>query len=652
MEQDAGLPNIKKQLSELNAQILTKVAEANKSTKSFEAMIANLENPNNRQQLGIPMAAIIGQQAQARKMQLAEANNYSADIMLLQAVASGVQGNINAMQDNINRAIDLKYKDREDTLNVKMQQLAILKDKMDREDMIFSKAEQRQMLDLERKYQEEQRKIQEQKEKSKENVKLAFSANVKTQLMNRNGEWSDARTGYTFETPEELFKATGLKSFDEAYRKGMVTDVTPERVADIEYVSQLRAKYGDAGITINDTPASATAKIKNSAIYGKETYIDPYDSLYRKLSIEKMQSEIDAGKAGAINSSSIDSRVKQIIKANPGEYGNAANQIDAEFGTGTASMYDSWLRRVYNYNQNIDDVTSGKTPTEGQYLSAAFANRLENSGKEIERLQDSIKGMGYLEFKKQEALPSKFQSDTFRQYHQAVTDFITAKLRKESGAQIAANEFADAYKVYIPQPGDDSKTLEQKAKARQQASKDMASSAGNAYQLPSSSQGMNNGSVQMKSPDGQAFEVPVDKVELFKQNGYTQMSFNSVGKTSASIIASAIKKVESDGNYSAKGGSGEYGAYQFMPSTWKDWAGKYLGNANAPLTPQNQDKVALARINDLLKMGYSPEQVALTWNHGSPKRVSGVNKYGVKYDSGAYADKVMAALKQLTRKTS
>ena len=114
--------------------------------------------------------------------------------------------------------------------------------------------------------------------------------------------------------------------------------------------------------------------------------------------------------------------------------------------------------------------------------------------------------------------------------------------------------------------------------------------------------------------------------------------------TTAESIANAIKQVESGGDYNAKGASGENGAYQFMPATWSAWAKQWLGNANAPMTPENQDLVARRQIQSWLDKGYTAEQVALMWNGGEPKRKSGVNKYGVKYDSGAYADKVLGAL--------
>jgi len=110
-------------------------------------------------------------------------------------------------------------------------------------------------------------------------------------------------------------------------------------------------------------------------------------------------------------------------------------------------------------------------------------------------------------------------------------------------------------------------------------------------------------------------------------------------------ISDAIKEVESGGDYFAQGASGEFGAYQFMPNTWKQWAKEFLGDANAEPTPENQDIVANAKITQLVEQGKTAEEIALIWNGGTPKRKSGVNSFGVPFDSGAYADKV---LRQLT----
>ena len=127
------------------------------------------------------------------------------------------------------------------------------------------------------------------------------------------------------------------------------------------------------------------------------------------------------------------------------------------------------------------------------------------------------------------------------------------------------------------------------------------------------------------------------------------MIFNYMAdlKTQAIKLASAIKQVESGGNYNAKGASGESGAYQFMPSTWKAWSLKHLGTPDAPLTPANQNEVAIREIYSLLEKGNDPKKVALIWNGGQPVVKKGVNKLGVAYDSGAYADKVTSTLNRM-----
>ena len=50
---------------------------------------------------------------------------------------------------------------------------------------------------------------------------------------------------------------------------------------------------------------------------------------------------------GTIKESKEFTRVKQIVAAHPGEWGHAADQIDREFGKGTATKYDDYLKGAY-----------------------------------------------------------------------------------------------------------------------------------------------------------------------------------------------------------------------------------------------------------------------------------------------------------------
>ena len=113
-------------------------------------------------------------------------------------------------------------------------------------------------------------------------------------------------------------------------------------------------------------------------------------------------------------------------------------------------------------------------------------------------------------------------------------------------------------------------------------------------------------------------------------------------------LAKAIRQHESGGNYQAKGGSGEFGAYQFMPATWRGWAKKYLGNAGAKMTRINQNKVAYYRIKEWKDAGYNPGQIASLWNSGSPQWQGkiGINKYGIKYNVPRYVKNVYSLYKK------
>ena len=68
-------------------------------------------------------------------------------------------------------------------------------------------------------------------------------------------------------------------------------------------------------------------------------------------------------------------------------------------------------------------------------------------------------------------------------------------------------------------------------------------------------------------------------------------------------LAKAIGQSESGGKYDAKGKSGEYGAYQYTPTTWASDSHKYLGSV-VPLeqaTPAQQDEVAYKLKNAIHK---------------------------------------------------
>jgi len=137
-----------------------------------------------------------------------------------------------------------------------------------------------------------------------------------------------------------------------------------------------------------------------------------------------------------------------------------------------------------------DEEVIGRTSakfTEGQSNAAAFANRmsaglmifdeLSSGGYDPTNLQDYLAGN----------LPrsvSGFATTAEGQrYMAAKTDFITAVLRKESGAAISVSEFEKEDRKYFPQPGEGPEVVEQKRLARGRALDSMIAQSGPAYEV-------------------------------------------------------------------------------------------------------------------------------------------------------------------------
>lgn len=118
--------------------------------------------------------------------------------------------------------------------------------------------------------------------------------------------------------------------------------------------------------------------------------------------------------------------------------------------------------------------------TEGQANAALYADRMRASEKIIlanEKAGQSPTG------KALEIVPggNYLQSEGYQLYEQARRDFINAVLRRESGAVISDQEFANAEKQYFPRPGDSEAVLKQKAENRRIAIEGVSRAAGSSY---------------------------------------------------------------------------------------------------------------------------------------------------------------------------
>lgn len=120
--------------------------------------------------------------------------------------------------------------------------------------------------------------------------------------------------------------------------------------------------------------------------------------------------------------------------------------------------------------KTIAEAKNGPTPTEGQFKAAGFSKRARQAVADLNKLpsdigtsviSDTLQGKSFF--------PDALKSENRKLYEQAKDNFISANLRKESGAAIGAEERAAEDRKYFPQPGDTPAVIAQKAQAREQA---------------------------------------------------------------------------------------------------------------------------------------------------------------------------------------
>lgn len=106
-----------------------------------------------------------------------------------------------------------------------------------------------------------------------------------------------------------------------------------------------------------------------------------------------------------------------------------------------------------------------------------FAARLSSATTIANWLNDYISWLTTTEFLLQENTPRALQNESYKQYDDAIREFVNAQLRQESWAAIWADEYDSARKEYFPVPWDTESILLQKSKRREQAVKTMLAKA-------------------------------------------------------------------------------------------------------------------------------------------------------------------------------
>lgn len=129
-----------------------------------------------------------------------------------------------------------------------------------------------------------------------------------------------------------------------------------------------------------------------------------------------------------------------------------------------------------------DGYVPAKDATEGQANANLYATRMRDADAILRQPKVVEAGQRFwgraateatYPFTNQRIIPEMItnsgSSPEFQQLRNAELNFLTAVLRRESGAVISPSEFADGERNYFPRPGDDKTVLEQKANNRRMA---------------------------------------------------------------------------------------------------------------------------------------------------------------------------------------
>ena len=110
-----------------------------------------------------------------------------------------------------------------------------------------------------------------------------------------------------------------------------------------------------------------------------------------------------------------------------------------------------------------------------------FFIRAENSSRDLEALESYIVNQGLGGQTWNALSPNMAQSEEAQKLRQAQRAFTEARLRKDSGAAIPPEEFANDIRTYFPYPGDTPATLAQKKRGREAVLAGLKFEAGRAY---------------------------------------------------------------------------------------------------------------------------------------------------------------------------
>lgn len=231
-------------------------------------------------------------------------------------------------------------------------------------------------------------------------------------------------------------------------------------------VAQLKQRAIDMGYSVPETSA-----ITSGFTAGKPTTLQQQFEYYQSLPESQQGQLLDYKRAGAQN-----------INLNPGQPGRVLTteeKVDNNLNPEATFQYDK--------NGMIKSVSKERF-SQPQILSGGFATRMNTASQDIDGIlgDEEFNPGGIVQNIEEFGLPSMIanfmRSPDGQKYRQAQENWITANLRKESGAAIPTTEIESERRKWFPMPGDSKAVITQKRKSRQDAERAMRKASGGAFE--------------------------------------------------------------------------------------------------------------------------------------------------------------------------
>lgn len=156
-----------------------------------------------------------------------------------------------------------------------------------------------------------------------------------------------------------------------------------------------------------------------------------------------------------------------------------------EGGRGLISKTPEYYRKksIKDAQESVE-LENKLKPNQGEFTAAGFAKMMQNSESRLNELLSSGFDPTATSVQAYESLPGFAESakpEDVKLYEQAKNDFISAVLRRQSGAAISPEEFTREEKKYFPRAGDSPEVLASKEQARLQALENLKAEGGRAF---------------------------------------------------------------------------------------------------------------------------------------------------------------------------